>query len=77
VFFNHHDIAQVESVIASDIVHGITLTGSEMVLPWLCFWLEAYQKNQLWSWGGSDAFIVLNDADIEKNESYSYTQSEC
>nr|WP_309759121.1 NAD-dependent succinate-semialdehyde dehydrogenase [Flavobacterium sp.] len=60
------DIAQVESVIASDIVHGITLTGSEMAGSSVASLAGKYIKKSVMELGGSDAFIVLNDADIEK-----------
>ena len=60
------DIAQVESVIASDIVHGITLTGSEMAGSSVASLAGKHIKKSVMELGGSDAFIVLNDADVEK-----------
>ncbi|MFE3867904.1 NAD-dependent succinate-semialdehyde dehydrogenase [Flavobacterium sp. LS2P90] len=60
------DIAQVEGVIASDIVQGITLTGSEMAGSSVASLAGKYIKKSVMELGGSDAFIVLNDADIEK-----------
>jgi succinate-semialdehyde dehydrogenase/glutarate-semialdehyde dehydrogenase len=60
------DIAQVESIIASDIVHGITLTGSDAAGSSVASLAGKYIKKSLMELGGSDAFIVLNDADIEK-----------
>ncbi|MFM9825677.1 NAD-dependent succinate-semialdehyde dehydrogenase [Flavobacterium sp.] len=60
------DIPQVESVIASDIVSGITLTGSEMAGSSVAALAGKYIKKSVMELGGSDAFIVLNDADLEK-----------
>lgn len=60
------DIPQVESVIASDIVHGITLTGSEMAGSSVAALAGKHIKKSVLELGGSDAFIVLDDADIEK-----------
>ena len=60
------DIAQVESVIASDIVHGITLTGSEKAGSSVATLAGKYIKKSVMELGGSDAFIVLDDADLEK-----------
>lgn len=60
------DIAQVESVIASDIVHGITLTGSEMAGSSVASLAGKHIKKSVMELGGSDAFIVLNDANLEK-----------
>ena len=60
------DIPQVESVIASDIVQGITLTGSEMAGSSVAALAGKHIKKSVMELGGSDAFIVLNDADLEK-----------
>ncbi|MFV8325482.1 NAD-dependent succinate-semialdehyde dehydrogenase [Flavobacterium sp. ZS1P14] len=60
------DVTHVESVIASDIVHGITLTGSEMTGSSVASLAGKYIKKSVMELGGSDAFIVLNDADLEK-----------
>jgi succinate-semialdehyde dehydrogenase/glutarate-semialdehyde dehydrogenase len=59
------DIPQVESVIASDIVHGITLTGSERAGSAVASLAGKHIKKSVMELGGSDAFIVLNDANIE------------
>jgi succinate-semialdehyde dehydrogenase/glutarate-semialdehyde dehydrogenase len=59
-------IPQVESVIAADIVHGITLTGSEMAGSSVAALAGKHLKKSVMELGGSDAFIVLNDADLEK-----------
>ncbi|MGQ7944828.1 NAD-dependent succinate-semialdehyde dehydrogenase [Flavobacterium sp. WC2509] len=60
------DIPQVESVIASDIVHGITLTGSEMAGASVAALAGKYIKKTVMELGGSDAFVVLDDANLEK-----------
>ncbi|HKO77579.1 MAG TPA: NAD-dependent succinate-semialdehyde dehydrogenase [Flavobacterium sp.] len=60
------DISQVESVIASDIVSGITLTGSEMAGSSVAALAGKYIKKSVMELGGSDAFIVLDDANLEK-----------
>ncbi|AWG21791.1 succinate-semialdehyde dehydrogenase [Flavobacterium faecale] len=60
------DIPQVEKVIASDIVSGITLTGSEMAGSSVAALAGKHIKKTVMELGGSDAFIILDDADIEK-----------
>lgn len=60
------DISQVENVIAADIVSGITLTGSEMAGSSVAALAGKHIKKSVMELGGSDAFIVLNDADLEK-----------
>jgi succinate-semialdehyde dehydrogenase/glutarate-semialdehyde dehydrogenase len=59
-------ISQVESIIASDIVCGITLTGSEMAGSSVASLAGKHIKKSVMELGGSDAFIVLDDANIEK-----------
>lgn len=60
------DIPQVESVIASGIVHGVTLTGSELAGSSVASLAGKHIKKSVMELGGSDAFIVLNDANLEK-----------
>ncbi|MES2806430.1 MAG: NAD-dependent succinate-semialdehyde dehydrogenase [Bacteroidota bacterium] len=60
------DIPQVESVIAANIVHGVTLTGSEMAGSSVASLAGKHIKKSVMELGGSDAFIVLNDANLEK-----------
>ena len=59
-------LSQVESIIASDIVSGVTLTGSEMAGSSVASLAGKHIKKTGMELGGSDAFIVLDDADIEK-----------
>ncbi len=60
------DIPQVESIIASNIVCGVTLTGSEMAGSSVGALAGKHIKKAVMELGGSDALIVLNDADIEQ-----------
>ncbi len=59
-------ISQVESVIASDIVCGVTLTGSEMAGTSVASLAGKHIKKSVMELGGSDAFIILNYANLEK-----------
>ncbi|RTY91290.1 NAD-dependent succinate-semialdehyde dehydrogenase [Flavobacterium sp. GSP27] len=68
------DIPQVESVIASNIVQGVTLTGSEKAGSSVASLTGKHIKKSVMELGGSDAFIVLNDANLERAASIA-TQS--
>ncbi len=56
----------VERLIAADIVQGVTLTGSEYAGSQVAAIAGKHIKKTVLELGGSDAFIVLADADIEK-----------
>lgn len=60
------DIDQVERVISNDIICGVTLTGSELAGSSVASLAGKHIKKSVLELGGSDAFIVLDDADIEK-----------
>jgi succinate-semialdehyde dehydrogenase/glutarate-semialdehyde dehydrogenase len=60
------EISQVESVIAADIVCGISLTGSEMAGSSVASLAGKHIKKSVMELGGADAFLVLDDANIEK-----------
>ena len=60
------EIAQVETVIGSNIVHGVTLTGSQEAGSSVAALAGKHIKKTVMELGGSDAFIVLNDANLEK-----------
>ncbi|MFN3848771.1 MAG: NAD-dependent succinate-semialdehyde dehydrogenase [Spirosomataceae bacterium] len=60
------DIPQVEGVIAANIVQGVTLTGSEYAGSSVAALAGKHIKKSVLELGGSDAFIVLEDADIDK-----------
>ena len=60
------DTPSVESIIAADIVQGVTLTGSEFAGSQVAALSGKHIKKSVMELGGSDAFIVLADADIDK-----------
>lgn len=60
------DIPQVEKVIAHDSIQLVTLTGSEIAGASVASLAGKYIKKSILELGGSDAFIVLADASIEK-----------
>ncbi|MDX1250858.1 MAG: NAD-dependent succinate-semialdehyde dehydrogenase [Gammaproteobacteria bacterium] len=57
--------AQVEQVIADPRIHAVTLTGSEAAGRKVAAVAGAHLKKSVLELGGSDAFIVLEDADLE------------
>ncbi|MDH4275952.1 MAG: aldehyde dehydrogenase family protein [Gammaproteobacteria bacterium] len=59
------DSAQVAGVIADARIHAVTLTGSEAVGRKVAATAGAALKKTVLELGGSDAFIVLEDADID------------
>ncbi|MEK7206685.1 MAG: NAD-dependent succinate-semialdehyde dehydrogenase [Pseudomonadota bacterium] len=58
--------AQVEKVIADPRIHAVTLTGSEAAGRKVAAAAGANLKKTVLELGGSDAFIVLADADLEQ-----------
>jgi succinate-semialdehyde dehydrogenase / glutarate-semialdehyde dehydrogenase len=60
------DTPSVETLIAVDIVQGVTLTGSENAGSQVAAIAGKHIKKSVLELGGSDSFIVLADADIEK-----------
>ncbi len=60
----HHD--KTEKIISSDTVKAVTLTGSERAGRSVGSLAGKYLKKSVLELGGSNAFIVLEDADIEQ-----------
>ena len=60
------DTPEVEKIIAADIVQAVTLTGSERAGTSVAMLAGKHIKKSVLELGGSDALIVLADADIEK-----------
>lgn len=57
---------EVEEVLANPIVQAVSLTGSEKAGAEVAAIASRYIKKSLLELGGSDAFIVLNDANLKK-----------
>jgi succinate-semialdehyde dehydrogenase/glutarate-semialdehyde dehydrogenase len=57
---------QVKDVIEDSRVHAVTLTGSENAGRKVAALAGAHLKKTVLELGGSDAFIILKDADMEK-----------
>lgn len=62
--FIHHD--DIESIIANDIVKAVTLTGSERAGKSVGALAGKYLKKSVLELGGNNAFIVLEDADMDQ-----------
>ncbi|HEY8933736.1 MAG TPA: NAD-dependent succinate-semialdehyde dehydrogenase [Cyclobacteriaceae bacterium] len=60
------DVDKVEGIIQNSIVQAVTLTGSEYAGSSVAALAGKNIKRSVLELGGSDAFIVLKDADIEK-----------
>jgi succinate-semialdehyde dehydrogenase/glutarate-semialdehyde dehydrogenase len=60
------DVDQVERIIQSPVVQGVALTGSEFAGSQVAAIAGKNIKKSVLELGGSDPFIVLPDADLEK-----------
>ena len=60
------DVNVTERIISEKIVQAITLTGSEVAGSSVSSIASKHIKKSVLELGGSDVFIILNDADLEK-----------
>ena len=60
------EVSQVETVISSNIVQGITLTGSEAAGSSVASLAGKHIKKSVMELGGSDPFIILEDSNLSK-----------
>ena len=64
------EAANVAEAIASPFVHGVTLTGSEAVGRKVASHAGQHLKKCVLELGGSDAFLILKDADLDLASSF-------
>lgn len=67
----HHD--STEQIIAHEAVQAITLTGSELAGSAVASLAGKYLKKSLLELGGNNAFIVLDDADLDESVAIALT----
>jgi len=60
------DTEQVEHIVAHDLVQGVALTGSDRAGSAVAALAGKYLKKCVMELGGSDAFIVLDDANVHE-----------
>lgn len=63
IFAGHE---KIEEIIGNDIIKAVTLTGSEKAGASVAATAGKHIKKSLLELGGSNAFVVLEDADLEK-----------
>ncbi|MGN6211535.1 NAD-dependent succinate-semialdehyde dehydrogenase [Parafilimonas sp.] len=67
------DTDVTEKILSSNIVQAVSLTGSEKAGSSVASIASAHIKKSVLELGGSDAFIVLTDADVQKAASVAVT----